>query len=239
MNSPEQIFRCYIVDDEPHGLAILKRYIAETPDLELAGASQSPVSALNDILKLKPDITFADIDMPEISGIELSNLVSGSTAVVFTTSFPDYALDAFEKNAYDYLLKPVSYVRFLASVKKVTSLLASNKESCCFKDHFFIKTEVKGKLIKVNVNDILFIEGLKNYIVIHTLGGKHVTYMSIKAVQDYLDPQEFSRVHRSFIINKKRLTMLNGNQAVLSDGSVVPMGDVYKKDFLETLNKSF
>ena len=139
---------CYIVDDESHSIEILKSFIEKTPGLELAGSSTDPLFALNEVMVAgPPDITFLDVDMPELSGLELAGLINEYTKVVFTTSFPEYAIDAFEIDAEDYLLKPIAYERFLKSIKKVKkNMLEKSPGNDQPDDFFLIKSEIKGKM---------------------------------------------------------------------------------------------
>ena len=155
------MFTCYVLDDEYHAIEVLSGYINNTSGLSLIGSSVDTTKALDDIISERPpDITFVDVEMPQISGIEFSGLVNPYTSVVITTAFPGYALQAFENEVLDYLLKPINYERFLRSVLKIKKSVhtKNDKTRNPAKEHFFIKTDIKGKMIRINYGDINYIE---------------------------------------------------------------------------------
>src|SRR6185437_11434262 len=157
---------CYIVDDETHSIEILKSFIEKTPGLTLTGSATDPLFALNEVMvDDPPDVTFLDVDMPELSGMEFAELVNAHTRIIFTTSFCEYAVEAFEKNAEDYLLKPIGYERFLKAIKKVkTNILNKERKNNRVDEFFLIKSDVKGKMIKIIKNDIILVEAMQNYV---------------------------------------------------------------------------
>lgn len=192
--------------------------------------------AISDISLLKPDISFLDIDMPELSGLALADMIGAESAVIFTTAFKNYALEAFEKNASDFLLKPVSFERFLKSVKKVSDLLKKTGEgNRIIRDYFFINPGVKGKMIKLNFSEIIYIEGLQNYIQIFTGDAKYITYLNMKEIEAGLPPLKFSRVHKSYIINNEKITSVEGNKVILSTAIQLPIGANFKAAFMKRL----
>lgn len=233
--------KCFAVDDEAHALEVLSRYIQKTPGLNLIGSEVNPLVALDAITegRVRPDITFVDVDMPQLSGVELAELINTYTTVVFTTAYPDYAFQAFEKNAVDFLLKPISYERFLKTISKVkeklvrSSTAKGNQEE---KDYFFVKSEVKGKMVRVDTDEIDYIEALQNYVKIHTSEGILTTYLTMKEVEEHLPESKFSRVHKSFIVNNAKVKALEGNQILLDNKSVIALGANYRFAFLETIN---
>ena len=160
---------CYIVDDEHHAVKILRRYIEQTEGLELVGYATNPVTGLNEVTRTdSPALTFLDVDMPELSGMEFAGLANLHTEIIFTTSFPEYAVEAFEKEAFDYLLKPISYERFLKSIKKAKkAALARQHKPVAGDDFFFITTEIKGKMVKIAISDIIYVEAAQNYVQLH------------------------------------------------------------------------
>ncbi|MGZ5221246.1 MAG: LytR/AlgR family response regulator transcription factor, partial [Chitinophagaceae bacterium] len=165
---------CYIIDDEPHAIRSLQAYIDKTPLLQLSGYNEDPLAALAHFQQTNEyaDITFLDIDMSGISGIELSSILKGKTAIVFTTAHPDFAIEAFELEISDYLLKPFSYERFIKSVYKINDLIEQRKARArsVVEDFFYIQTEAKGKLVKVYFKDIFYVESQKNYVSISLQG---------------------------------------------------------------------
>lgn len=236
---------CYIVDDEAHAIEVLARYISATPGLELLGSEEDPVVAYTNLVenKLKPEVVFLDIEMPKLSGLELAGLINLNSIIVFTTAYSNFAYEAFENNAVDYLLKPISYDRFLKSVQKVkekseNNFSLFNKQQSS--DNFcYIKSEVKGKMFKIKFEDIVFIEGLQNYIKINILSGQqYITYLTMKEVEKNL-PSNFLRVHRSFIVNLAQIKMIEGNKLTLDNDAVIYIGSSYREAFLELISNTF
>jgi len=225
---------CFIIDNDDRAIELLSSYIEKTPDIKLAGRCGDPVKALLIIEAIRPDIIFTIIDLPEISGIELCGLIRHPCSVIFTSIHERYALAAFNNNACDFLLKPVSYSRFLQAIMKVKSYMFY-----CGKrlpaNFFFIKTELKGKLIRVDADAIIFIESLNNYIEIHLNDQKHITYLTLKETEESLPSAEFKRVHKSFIINVKKIRMIEGNQIWLENGKCIMIGESYRKGFHDSL----
>lgn len=227
---------CYVVDDEAHAIETLVSYIEKAPGLELLGSSTNPLEALDLIgHSIHPDITFLDVDMPQLSGLDLAGLINDHTAIIFTTAFPDYALGAFEKNASDYLLKPISFDRFLNSVKKVSAMIQSvvNKPN---DDHIFIKSNTKGKVVRVNFQDISYVESIKNYVIIYTDTEKLVTYLTMKELETALPSDQFYRVHKSFIVNVQRIKTVNGSNIYLNKNIEIPLGQMYKNQLQGYIN---
>lgn len=230
------MFTCYVVDDEPHAIETLASYIEKAPGLELLGSSTNPLEALDLInTSIHPDITFLDVDMPQLSGLDLAGLISDRTAVIFTTAFPDYALGAFEKNAADYLLKPISFERFLNSVKKVSGHLQAHIQDPA-NDHIFIKANIKGKVTRLNFTDIVYVESIKNYVIIYAGEEKMITYLTMKELEAALPPEKFFRVHKSFIVNAEKIKTVNGVNILLQNNIPVPLGQRYKTALQEYIN---
>lgn len=230
------MFSCYVVDDEPHAVETLASYIKKAPGLELAGSSNNPLEALELINNsIQPDITFLDIDMPQLSGLDLAGLISDRTAIIFTTAFPDYALGAFEKNAADYLLKPISFERFLTSVKKVSTHIKTHIPDPA-NDHIFIKTNIKGKVTRLNFSDIVYVESIKNYVIIFTADEKLITYLTMKELEAALPSERFFRVHKSYIVNADRIKTVNGVNILLQNNIPIPLGQIYKTALQDYIN---
>jgi DNA-binding LytR/AlgR family response regulator len=233
-------FTCYIVDDEADAVALLTEYIDRTPGLELVGSSQNPLEAL-DVLTSKnaPDITFLDIDMRQLSGMELAGMVNLYTSVVFTTAFPEYALQAFENEAFDYLLKPIDYKRFAKCIQKAKRKIKKGPEADIVEqnDFFNIKSEIKGRMVKIRFDEVMFIEGAVNYIQIHTTEEKHMTYLTMREIERHLPTQLFARIHRSFIVNINFVKVIERARLKLENGESLVMGDHYKQKFLEFMDE--
>ncbi|NHA02814.1 response regulator [Mucilaginibacter sp. HC2] len=227
---------CYIVDDEQHGIEILTDFVNQTPGLKLVGADTNPLEALNKISnnEIKADITFLDIDMPKISGLNLSKLIKDKTEVVFVTGFKDYAHQAFDFNAIDFLLKPVTYERFLQTLDKIYA--KTNISSIVENKFLFIQVNNKKKYIKINTDEITYIEGLSNYVRIHFVSGKvHTIYTSLKVILEKLPQNLFVRSHKSFIINLKFVEVIGGDEVIIQGNHVVPIGASFRNDLMHNL----
>ncbi len=241
--------RCLVVDDEQAALNVLTNYISKTPFLELAGTFLDPIAALEVVYREQIDILFLDIHMPEISGLEFIKLLRGRTKVILTTAYSQYALEGFELDVVDYLLKPVPFDRFLRAVQKVKETKPVPQERLANPehintlvnkpsqpDHVFVK--VDGKIVKVRFEEILYIEGLGNYVSIYTATGRLVTLSTMKEVEEYLPEKEFIRVHRSHIIALAKVEYIEGNQVFLGKDIAVSLGETYRERFFKLLEEN-
>lgn len=225
---------CLIVDDEPLALELLESYVSKTPFLELKGKYNSPIEALEHLHTEKVDLLFLDIQMPDLSGVELSRTVDKNTKIVFTTAFSEYALEGYKVNALDYLLKPFNYEEFLAAAYKAREWfeLKENTASktAAEKDFIFVKSEYKQ--IKIKLEDILYIEGLKDYVKIWLVNQPQaiLSLMSLKHLDEELPKQQFMRVHRSFIVALNKIQALERGQ-ILINKERITVADQYKEAF--------
>lgn len=229
---------CYVVDDEKHAIEALSDYINQTPGWNLVGTETRPLHAFQEITskRVKPDVTFLDIDMPKLSGMQLSELIRPHTEIIFSTAYPSYALPAFERNALDYLLKPITYERFLKTVSRAQEILRAKKIQPV-QEYFFIHSDKKSKMLKINTNEISYIQGLSNYIQLHTVSGNiHTIYISMKELSEKLPYEQFFRTHRSFIVNINQVELIQGNGVILKDKTHIPLGVAYKEEFLKKIN---
>ena len=225
---------CYIIDDEMHAIETLKAYIEKTPGFELMGASTNPLEALalfRDSGKYA-DITFLDVDMPELRGTEVAVLLGNNTQVIFTTAYQDYALNGFELGVSDFLLKPFPYERFLKSLYKVQGLLKSKQlQEPSRSSALFIQTEGKGKIVKLFHHDIRYMESKKNYLSIVTEEKAYLTYLSLSEMETEL-PAQFFRIHKSFILNTEFITHIEGTDVFLEGiPEPLPIGASYRDTF--------
>lgn len=229
-----KMIKCYVVDDELHALERICEYVEQTPDLKLIGKATDPATAFSDISQgIVPDVLFSDIDMPKMNGLELAELVGKDCTIVFTTGHADYALDAFEHEAFAYLLKPVSYPKFL---KVAQRLIEHRKKNNLQHDEFlFIRGDMKGKIHRIELNDIIYLESAQNYVVITLETESVTTYMMISEMERFLPEDQFSRVHRSFIINHHRINYITPNQVIMKDGTHIPLSTSYKSAFLDKI----
>lgn len=231
---------CLVVDDEQSAVDLLCAFIRKTPFLTLAGATTNPLEALS-LLQAQPiDLLFLDIHMPQLSGLDLMRLLPGGTRVVLTTAYSEFAVQGFELEALDYLLKPIAFERFLKAAQKarpsaVSPAVAAAPEAA-LADYIFVKTESKGKMAKVDFADIVYVEGLKNYVSIQTLHERVVTLLNIKDLGERLPARHFMRVHKSYIVSLDKIRALDGNQIFLKGmNTFVPLGDTYRPAFFEAL----
>ena len=227
---------CAIVDDEPLALDLMESYVAKTPFLNLTGKYSSAVQAMKELPERQVDLLFLDIQMPELSGLEYSKMVSPDTRVVFTTAFEQYAIDGYRVNALDYLLKPISYADFLQAANKAVQwfeLLQQPKEEIT---SIFVKSDYK--LIQIPLDNILYIEGLKDYIKIYEEGASKpiLSLMSMKAIEELLPASRFMRVHRSFIVQKEKIRVVDRGRIIFGK-TYIPVSDSYKQAFQEFLDK--
>lgn len=219
--------RCIIVDDEPLARKGLKEYIADVNFLELAGEYDSPIKAAEMLQQEQIDLMFLDIQMPRMTGIEFLRSLPLPPQVIFTTAYPDYAVESFELNVLDYLVKPISFERFMKAVLK-----AKNQQQKNTTDYFFIKCD--NKLEKIAYQDILFAEALQNYVAIHTSSRKFITYLTFKGVEDYLPGDKFVKVHKSFIVALDKIDSIEGNELLIGS-SHIPISRNLKEEVMERI----
>jgi two-component system LytT family response regulator len=238
------MIKCLIIDDEKPAINVLTKFVNDTPHLTLAGSTTDVMEAPEIIKTQKVDLLFLDIHMPKITGLQFLKLYEGNPKVILTTAYPQFALESYEfPNVVDYLLKPIAYDRFLKATEKVLNM--TNNES--LKNHanmpqeefIFVKTEHKGKIQKVNFADIVYIEGMKNYVTICTVKGERiVTYIGIGDLEESLPMKLFLRVHRSYIVSVKNIEALDGNEIIMKNAPRIPTAGKYKEDFLTAFQKS-
>jgi two-component system, LytTR family, response regulator len=234
------MMRCIIVDDEQHAIDIIAHYVSQTPQLELAGSTTNPMEALQIVSGENIDLVFLDIQMPELSGIDFIKALNGKSKVILTTAYSEFALESYELDVVDYLLKPIRFPRFLAAVQKAAKDLndvrPSAREDLAEDDFIFVKTEMKGKLLKINLADIDYIKGMKNYVAIYCNGKKTMVYTSMKEIEEKLPTRKFLRVHKSYIISIGKISGIEGNMVRLSGVTAdIMIGDSYKPELMEII----
>lgn len=232
------IINCIIIDDEPLARKGLREYISEVDRLNLVGEYDSALKAAERLAQPGVHLVFLDVQMPKLTGLELMRTMRDLPPVIFTTAYPDHAVEGFELNAIDYLLKPISFERFLKAVLKVQEHYALREErihtSVSTPDHFFIKAD--NKLVRIAYNEVLFAEGLQNYVCIHTTGKKYITYLTFKAVEEYLPAAQFLQVHKSYIIALDKVTGIDASEILLGEHRI-PVGRTFRDQALEVLLK--
>jgi len=231
------MIHCLIVDDEQHAIDILEHYVQQTPLLQLVAATTNPIEALRLIATQKVDLVFLDIQMPELSGIDFAKAINGKTKIILTTAYSEFALESYELEVVDYLLKPIRLPRFLTAVQKAAKIVTDTNplpELSAEDDYIFVKTESKNKLLKINLADIDYIEAMKNYVAIYCHGKKTLVYATLKELEERLPRKQFIRVHKSYIIPIDRITGIEGNQVLLkgTDAEIIT-GDNYKAELMK------
>lgn len=228
--------KCAIVDDEPLALNLLESYVDKTPFLELTGKYSSAVQAMAALPDNPVDLLFLDIQMPELNGLEFSKMTNPHTRIVFTTAFDQYALDGYRVNALDYLLKPISYADFLQAANKALQWFGLQQQQEGEIESIFVKSDYK--LVQVELKNILYIEGLKDYVKIYEENSPKplLSLMSMKSLEELLPASRFIRVHRSYIVQKDKIRVIDRGRIVFGK-NYIPISDSYKIVFQEFLNK--
>lgn len=225
--------KCIVIDDEPIAREIIEIFIGKTSFLELLGSFGKPLDALHFLQNNVVDIILTDIEMPQISGLQLINSLSYQPATIFITAYRQYALESFDIGVVDYLVKPVPYDRFLKAVNRAVDFL--NKSILTQEQVNFIFIKSEYKLIKILFEDIVYIEALKDYLRIHiSEKERFVTHSTMKSIEDKL-PDYFFRIHRSYIINTKFTKSLHGNTIQMSLGVILPISLSFKSDLFRKL----
>lgn len=228
-----------LVDDEPLALQVLENYVSQLPELELAGMCSNAIEANEKIQNEDIDLLCLDIKMPQISGIDFLKSLKNPPLVIFTTAFSNYALESYSLDVVDYLLKPISFDRFMMAINKVTERMNNKKSMSQHEDdYFYVKAD--KKLIRVKYDDIIYIEGLKDYVIIRVDESRIVTLQTMKSLTDKLPDDRFIRVHRSYLVNIDRINSIMGNMIeVFEKGKtkLIPIGKNYKDDLMETIEK--
>ena len=231
---------CIIVDDEQHAIDVLKHYVQRIPSLELLASFTNPLEAMQLLNERSVDILFLDIQMPELSGLDFAKAIQGQSKVILTTAYSEFVTEGFELEVADYLLKPVPFPRFLKAVQRLQQAPAAQlpqaEEEDRDDDYFFVKTELKGKMLKINYRDIDYIEGMKNYVAIYHDSVKTLALLNMKDLEDKLPARYFMRIHRSYIIALEKIVAIEGNRVLLRKvREGILLGETYKPAFLERM----
>ena len=235
--------RCFVVDDEPLAVKMLENFIARTPFLELVASFTDPVLALSEMRTQAPDLVFLDIQMPDLSGMELSRMVPAGTRIIFTTAFKQYAFESYEVSALDFLLKPIRYQKFLEAAEKAREWFTLKEAATAAaapaapapaseaKTSTFFK--VDGALRKVEFDDILFVEGMKDYVMVFLASQKQplVTHVTMKGMEEMLPAGQFMRIHRSFIVALNKVASVSGTGDVKVGDRLLHVSDAYREAF--------
>lgn len=229
--------RTAVVDDEPLAVELLSDYVNKTNGLQLTEATGDVYKVLKLVQEGSIDLVLLDIQMPELTGIQFMKISGNNCKIIITTAYTEYALDGYEYNVVDYLLKPISYERFLRAIEKLDPQTVSTESKAGnTTDHIFIKSEYK--LIRINLEDILYIESLRDYIAVHTVDRKKVmSLQSLRNLENILPAAGFMRVHKSYIISLKKISFVEKNRIIINN-EYIPLGDSYQAKFLSSINKT-
>lgn len=227
---------CIVIDDEPLAAELIAGYARKTPFLRLTGVYNSAISAMKDIRETPADIIFLDIQMPELSGAEFAKILPKETKIIFTTAFCQYAIEGYKVNAIDYLLKPFSYADFLAAANKALDWFTATRRPETDGDGRILMVKSDYKLLRISLDDILYIEGQKDYVRIYLAGGEKImSLQNMKNLEDRLPYPEFIRTHRSYIVHMSRIDAIDHNRIVFGS-TYIPISDSYKdavQDYLD------
>lgn len=226
--------KCIITDDEPIARKGLQSYVERIDFLELVGVCEDAIQLNNQLKSQQADLLFLDIEMPYMTGIELLNSLSNPPKVIITSAYAEYAIKGYDLEVSDYLLKPISFERFLKAVNKVYDQLISS-QTPVVQDYLFVKTSLK--LEKIRFNDMRFIEGVENYVAIYTSDGKIITHTTLRTILQKLPPERFVQVHKSYLVNIDKIDSIEGNLLGIGK-SKIPLSRTYKEAALEIILKN-
>jgi two-component system LytT family response regulator len=240
------MIRCLIVDDEPLALHILEDYVSKVPFMELVRSTTNPIEALTLVQEGNIDLVFLDVQMPELTGIQFLKIANGKTKVILTTAYPQYALEGYELDVVDYLLKPIAFDRFFKAAQKAQGIIQPAKPQLAaspvqvqqqqqdfMSDFIFVKSE--HKIQKVYLHQVLFIEGLKDYISIFTTSERIITLQNMKKMEDTLPEKHFIRVHKSYIVALNKIDSIERSRIRIGD-KIIPIGDTYRDEFFKVID---
>lgn len=226
--------KCIITDDEPIARKGLQSYVERINFLELVGVCEDAIQLNNQLKSQQADLLFLDIEMPYMTGIELLNSLSNPPKVIITSAYAEYAIKGYDLEVSDYLLKPISFDRFLKAVNKVYDQLISS-QTPVVQDYLFVKTSLK--LEKIRFNDMRFIEGVENYVAIYSSDGKIITHTTLRTILQKLPPERFVQVHKSYLVNIDKIDSIEGNLLGIGKNKI-PLSRTYKETALEIILKN-
>ena len=254
---------CIIVDDEPLAVKLLESFVTKTPDLTLLASFTDSVEAINAVKEQRPNLLFLDIQMPDLNGMELAHMIPSETRVIFTTAFKEYAFESYEVKALDFLLKPIRYNKFLAAVDKAKEWYSRSEECGVMSEecsvavsrdesnltpHSSLLTPQKTLFLKVDgeyrqiaISDIIYISGMKDYVMFYLESERRplVTYLRMKAVEEMLPPQQFMRVHRSYIVCLEKIRKVDRNDCIYIGDEIIHVTEAFLPAFQQYLNSKF
>jgi len=232
---------CVIIDDEPLALDVIAGYIEQTPFLKLAGKFTHPVKAFTFLEEVRADLLFIDIQMPDLSGLDLVRKLDYRPVIIFTTAYDQYAFEGFKADAVDYLLKPVDYPDFLKAAEKARQwCIAKQKVVLINSDDEFLFIKSEHKIMRIRISSINFIEGMSEYVRIHRDNAKPVmSLISLRSLEDKLPASKFMRIHKSYIVSLEKIAEIESNQVHFTNGVTIPVGRLYREKLQEYIDKNF
>ena len=235
--------RCLVIDDKPLAIDVLADYARKVPFLDLAATTTNPIEGLNILREQKIDLVFLDIQMPELTGMQFIKIAGKQCKIVLTTAYTEYALDGYEHDVVDYLLKPIAFDRFYRAAEKafnlivnqpLTGLVSAYPAPGSAPEYLFVKTE--HRIQKINLADILYVEALQNYVSLNTIAGRVMSLQPLKKIEEQLPATEFVRVHKSYIVSLRHISSVERSRIFIDD-AVIPVGDSYRDGFYRVIDK--
>ncbi|MBC7508234.1 MAG: response regulator transcription factor [Ferruginibacter sp.] len=235
------MIKCMIIDDEQPAINVLKNYIHRLPHLKLIATDTNPLSGIETIKAERPDLVFLDIQMDEMNGIEVMKIISDYTKVIFCTAYSEFAVTSYELDAVDYLMKPIDYNRFVKAVQRVTDTIAQQPSvfiEAIQNDYIFVKAGQRGKMLKIDLDDIDYVQALNNYIAFYSGTQKTLAYITMKELEERLPSGNFMRIHKSYLVALRQISYIENNELILKKIPFrLPIGANYKEIFMKRMEQ--
>jgi len=228
--------KCLIVDDEPPAIRLLEKYVGKVSFLALVGTTTDALEALTIVEQGEIDLMFLDIQMPNLTGLQLSKIVKGKTKIIFTTAYPQFALESYALDAVDYLLKPFDFQRFYEAVRKARRFTKNKTDNTPSSEYIFVKTNGKNNFEKVDFKEVLYVESLKNYVAFHLRDRQVITYSTLRHFEECLPKSDFIKIHRSYIVALQHIEKTDSLSVYLTNKDL-PIGDTYRAAFFKAIQK--
>lgn len=232
------MIRCVIIDDEQYAIDVLQQYIGRLPNLDLVATETNPILGIEIVKKEKPGVVFLDIQMEEMNGLEVARILDDCN-IVFCTAHSEFAVASYDLEAIDYLMKPIDFNRFVKAVQRVSDALAHHPPSAgeaIPHDYIFVKTWQRGTMLKIDLDDIDYLEGMNHYVAFYWGTRKTLVHITMKDIEEQLPPSQFTRVHKSFIVALREIASIEINEIILKKTrNRIPIGPNYKDKFLEKM----
>lgn len=236
------MIRCYILDDEQPAIDVIKKYVKKIPELLLIGTNTNPINAIEFIKKNNIELIFLDIQMDEMNGLDVIKTLGNTYKYVLCTAYSEFAVNGYDLDAVDYLLKPITFERFDRALIRVDNRINSTNSynQTLIDDYIYVKTESKGKMLKIDLAEILYIEAKSNYVAFHLENKKILSHISLKELEEKFSYLDFLRVHKSFIIPLKRITTVQNCEILLKNvATPIPLSAFYKESFYKKVSNKF